>query len=52
MMGPEFFQTRMGQKYYEHDIPALIEAVNRLADAIEKQNLLTESREKTDSDKD
>ncbi len=24
MPGPEFFQTRMGQKFYERDVPELI----------------------------
>jgi hypothetical protein len=38
MSGPEFFQTRMGQKFFCHDIPNLIEAVTKLATAIENQN--------------
>jgi len=42
MMGPEFFQTGMGRKFYEADVPKLIEAINRLATAIEKQNALVE----------
>lgn len=41
-MGPEFFQTGMGRKFYEADVPKLIEAINRLATAIEKQNALVE----------
>ena len=44
-MGPEFFQTRMGQKFFEGDIPALIAAINRLADAVEKSNSLADGKE-------
>jgi hypothetical protein len=40
--GPEFFQTRMGQKYYDYQLPQQIQAMNRLAAAIEKQNELKE----------
>ena len=35
-MGPDFFQTRMGQKFYNRDIPAIINTLNRIADALEK----------------
>jgi len=38
----EFHNTMMGKKYYEHDLPKLIESQNRLAAAIEKQNQLNE----------
>jgi hypothetical protein len=30
-MNPEFYQTRMGQKYYEHTLPALVRQLDRLA---------------------
>ncbi len=43
-MGPEFFQTQMGRKFYEADVPALIKAINRLADAIECSNAITEAQ--------
>lgn len=50
MMGPDFFQTGMGRKHYEHDIPELIKAVNRLAEAIEKNNILsTEKQDKNET---
>ena len=39
-MGPEFFQTMMGRKFYEHDVPELIKAFNRLSEAIEESNAL------------
>lgn len=34
-MGPDFFQTGMGRKFYEADVPELIKAINRLAAAVE-----------------
>lgn len=44
-MGPEFFQTSMGHRFYEATMPALVRAIEkntkamlRLAAAIEKQN--------------
>lgn len=30
-MNPEFYQTRMGQKYYEHTLPSLVRHLDRLA---------------------
>jgi hypothetical protein len=37
-MGIEFFQTRMGSKFFEADLPRLIKAIERVADALaEKQ---------------
>ena len=38
----EFHNTKMGQKYYMHDLPRLIESNNRLAEALEKQNAINE----------
>lgn len=45
-MGPEFFQTGMGRKFYEADVPELIKAINRLAAAVEKSNSLAEDGKK------
>ena len=42
MNGPQFFQTQMGHKYYQSDLPRQIKAMNRLAEAIEKQNELAD----------
>lgn len=42
----EFFKTRMGQKYYEHDIPMLIKQLGRLADSNER--LVEMQMQKTD----
>ena len=39
-MGPEFFQTRMGRKYYESDLPRQIKAMEELTKAIEESNRL------------
>jgi len=41
-MGPEFFQTRMGQSFYEGTMPRLAKAVDRFASALERQNELKE----------
>lgn len=37
MPGPEFHQTRMGQKFYEHDVPTLINLLKRIAIALENK---------------
>lgn len=34
--GPEFFQTRMGQSFYEGRVPAIAKALERIASALEK----------------
>jgi hypothetical protein len=33
--GPEFFQTSMGKRFYEHTMPELVRQVGRLAEALE-----------------
>ena len=35
--GPEFFQTRMGQTFYEGTMPRIAAALERIATALEKQ---------------
>lgn len=35
-MGPEFWQTARGQKFFEADIPRLIRTLERIAVALEK----------------
>ena len=37
-MGPEFFQTMMGRKFYEADVPRLIKALEKIAVELEKFN--------------
>ena len=46
MKDPNFYKTPMGKKYYDHDLPRLIESQNRLAAAIEKQNKLLEKEQR------
>ena len=48
-MGPEFFQTMMGRKFYEADVPRIAVALERIADALEKQNALAEASKSPDS---
>ena len=36
----QFFETVMGRRFFEGQLPSLIKAVNRLADAVEKANEL------------
>lgn len=36
MSGPEFFQTGMGRKFYESDVPRSAEALERIAKALER----------------
>lgn len=35
MSGPSFFQTIMGRKFFEGDVPALVKNLGRIADALE-----------------
>lgn len=37
-MGPEFFQTGMGKKFFEGDLPRLVKALERIAAAVEKKD--------------
>jgi hypothetical protein len=37
MSGPPFFQTRMGQIFYEHTMPMIAKELERIATAMEKQ---------------
>ena len=46
----EFFQTVMGKRFFDAQIPNLIKAINRLADAVEESNRLNSNASKT-SDK-
>lgn len=36
MTAPKFFQTRMGVRFFEVEVPSAIKAVNRVAAAIER----------------
>ena len=37
-MGPHFHETGYGRTFFQSQLPNLINALNRLAEAIEKQN--------------
>jgi hypothetical protein len=37
-MSIEFFQTRMGKKFYDADVPRITKALERIADALEESN--------------
>ena len=34
----EFHQTNMGHKFFQHDVPALIKALNKIAEQLEITN--------------
>ena len=35
----ELHETMMGNKFYSHDVPRIANALERIAEALEKQNL-------------
>lgn len=37
MMGPKFFETRMGQHFYDGTMPRIAAALERIAAALEEQ---------------
>ena len=37
-MGPQFFQTMMGRRFYESDVPRIAKALERIATELEKSN--------------
>lgn len=39
-MGLQFHETKYGQIFFEHQLPALIKAINRLADVDEEMGAL------------
>lgn len=51
MAGPEFFQTRMGVKFYEGDVPRIGKALTRIADALEGLQQKGDSQQKTTAKK-
>lgn len=36
--GPEFFQTMMGRKFFDADVPRFLRVLERIADALEAGN--------------
>lgn len=47
-MGPQFHETGYGRTFFQSQLPNQIKALNRLADAMEKQNELKEEEKKND----
>lgn len=47
-MGPQFHETGYGRTFFQSQLPNLIKALNRLADAMEKQNELKQEEKKND----
>lgn len=41
-MEPQFFQTRMGQRFYEHTMPAIAKNLSLLAQETKRANDLKE----------
>jgi len=46
MSGPAFFQTRMGQRFYEATMPSLVQGLARLNQNLERLLAVLESRRK------
>ena len=44
MAGPEFFQTQMGRRFFESQLPNLTKAINRLADVKEAELVLEKEK--------
>ena len=55
MPGPEFFQTQMGQKYYNFQLPKLIKALEEHTEALNRNTEMMakflEAKENPVSDK-
>ena len=49
MNGKEFFETGMGRKFHDSDVPRLVEALERIAEAMEKANVLKERELKVEA---
>ena len=51
-MGPKFFQTIMGQRFFEGTVPAVLKQVKQLNDNIERlnENLEKLFKERLDND--
>ena len=47
-MGPQFHETDYGRRFFQSQLPNLIKGINRLAEAIEKQNENVKEEKKND----
>lgn len=50
-MGPQLHETPYGKSFFGHQLPALINAINRLADALEAQNKAPQKKTPKGADK-
>lgn len=50
-MGPQFFETGYGKRFFKSQLPQLIKSINRLAGAIEEQNEIKEEERKNGTEK-
>ena len=41
----EFYQTLMGRKFYDADVPRIVKALERIATALEKRELSEEMKQ-------
>jgi hypothetical protein len=47
MSGPQFFQTPMGRRFYEHTLPELVKQIERLNEALEALLVVWAKKEET-----
>lgn len=43
-MGLQFYETVRGARFFDHQLPQLIKAINRVADEMEKSRLANEKK--------
>jgi len=51
-MAPEFFHTRMAQKFFEHDVPRIANVLERVGKALEQLAVLEETYQRYLIDRD
>lgn len=44
MTGPEFFRTGMGKKFYEGDVPRIVNALEQIAHELKRFNDMKENQ--------
>ena len=52
MSEPQFFHTRMGQRFYEHTMPELVRQLERLNELLERLLMAQERKQGTKDDAD
>ena len=50
MSEPQFFQTRMGHRFYEHTMPELVRQLERLNELLDRIVAAQERQEKDNAD--